>query len=188
MSNPLTAENYIDWSRAIKISLAAKEKLDFVIGPSNTPAENDPRYKKCKRCDSMVLAWLINSISKELSQSFLYCTEAKELWQELESRLGERNGPLLYSIKKQISTLKHGNMSVMQYFLKLKQLWEDFAYLRPVPKCACGLVVQQILNFAEEDKVLQLLMGLNEGYDAVRTQILLSDPLPTVNKTYSMVV
>lgn len=95
MSNPLTTENYIDWSRTIKISLAAKEKLDFVIDPSNKLAENDPRYKKWRRCNSMVLAWSINSISKELSQSFLYCTEAKELWQELELRLAESNGPLL---------------------------------------------------------------------------------------------
>lgn len=51
----------------------------------------------------------------------------------------------------------------MQYFLKLKQPWEDFAYLRPIPKCDCRLVVQKILIFAEEDKVLQFLMGLNEG-------------------------
>lgn len=67
VSTLLTADNYVDWSRAVKISLIAKEKLDFVIGPSNKPAANDPRFKKWKRCDSMVLAWLINSISKELA-------------------------------------------------------------------------------------------------------------------------
>lgn len=48
--------------------------------------------------------------------------------------------------------------------------------------------MKKILDFAEEDKVLQFLIGLNEGYDSIRSQILLLDPLPTVNKTYSMVI
>lgn len=105
----------------------------------------------------------------------------------MESRLRESNGPLLYSIENQISTQKQGNMSVMQYFLKLKLLWEDFVYLRPIPKCSCGLTVHKLLDFVEVDKVLQFLMGLNDGYDAIRSQVLLLDPLPSVNKTYSMV-
>lgn len=75
----LIENNYIDWCRAVKISLAAKDKLDFVIGENNKTKTIDPRYKKWKRCDNMVFAWLINPISRELAQSFLYCTEAREL-------------------------------------------------------------------------------------------------------------
>lgn len=52
--NPITYENYNDWSRAIKISLSTKERLDSVTGPNNKPTENDPRFKKWKRCNSMV--------------------------------------------------------------------------------------------------------------------------------------
>lgn len=78
-------------------------------------------------------------------------------------------------------------MSMMQYFLKLKQMWEDFAYLRPIPKCSCGAVMKKLLEI-EQDKVLKFLMGLHDGYDSIRGQILLLDPLPSVKKTYSMVV
>ena len=35
---------------------------------------------------------------------------------------------------------------------------------------------------------MQFLMGLNESFDNVRIQILLLDPLPSVNKVYSMVL
>jgi len=34
---------------------------------------------------------------------------------------------------------------------------------------------------------MQFLMHLNEEYEAIRGQILLLDPLPTVNKAYSMI-
>ena len=34
---------------------------------------------------------------------------------------------------------------------------------------------------------MQFLMHLNEEYEAIRGKILLLDPLPTVNKAYSMI-
>ncbi|KAL0369646.1 UNVERIFIED_CONTAM: hypothetical protein Sangu_0282700 [Sesamum angustifolium] len=35
---------------------------------------------------------------------------------------------------------------------------------------------------------MQFLMGLNDVYDHVRTQILVMDPLPSVNKAYRMIL
>jgi hypothetical protein len=39
-----------------------------------------------------------------------------------------------------------------------------------------------------EDQVIQLLAGLNDIFSVVKTQVLLMDPLPSINKVYSMVV
>jgi len=35
---------------------------------------------------------------------------------------------------------------------------------------------------------MQFLTGLNESFSVVKTQILLMDPLPPINKVYSLVV
>ena len=35
---------------------------------------------------------------------------------------------------------------------------------------------------------MQFLMGLNESYNQIRGQILLIDPLPSINKVYSLLI
>lgn len=35
--------------------------------------------------------------------------------------------------------------------------------------------------------LIQFLMGLNDGYEVVKSQILLLDPFPTINKAYDMI-
>ena len=39
----------------------------------------------------------------------------------------------------------------------------------------------------QRQKLMQFLKHLNDEYEAIRGQILLLDPLPTVNKAYSMI-
>ena len=66
----LTEENYNTWSRAILISLDAKTKLGFIDGSIPKPQSVDhPYYTAWKKCNSTVLAWLFNSVSKELQSS-----------------------------------------------------------------------------------------------------------------------
>jgi hypothetical protein len=43
-------------------------------------------------------------------------------------------------------------------------------------------------NYRTEDQIIQFLSGLNENFSVVKTQVLLMDPLPTINKVYSLVV
>ena len=63
----LTKENYSTWSRAILITLDAKTKLGFIDGSIPKPQSIDhPCYVAWCKCNSTILAWLFNSISKDL--------------------------------------------------------------------------------------------------------------------------
>lgn len=35
---------------------------------------------------------------------------------------------------------------------------------------------------------MQFLIGLNEGFEQARSQILMQDPLPSINKAYSVIL
>lgn len=43
-------------------------------------------------------------------------------------------------------------------------------------------------EFRLEDQIIQFLTGLNEKISVIKTQVLLLDPLPSINKVYYMVV
>lgn len=59
--------------------------------------------------------------------------------------------------------------------------------LGPILACGCG-ITKVMSDFDNDDKLIQFLMGLNDCYDHVRNQILILEPLPSVNKAYSMVL
>ncbi|XP_057999024.1 uncharacterized protein LOC131177875 [Hevea brasiliensis] len=187
VSSPLTGRNYLSWSRSMVLALRAKDKLGFVDGSYEVPATDATTLDKWKKVDSMVTSWILNSLSKELVDAFIYATSSKNLWEEIKERFGESNGPLLYQLKREISTLTQDNASVLVYFTKLKKLWDELACLKPLLVCECG-TAKQMEEINSEDKLMQFLMGLNETYDHVRNQILLMDPLPSVNKAYSMIL
>ncbi|KAL0355837.1 UNVERIFIED_CONTAM: Copia protein [Sesamum radiatum] len=187
VSVPLDGNNYFPWVRSIKFALGAKQKLGFIDGSCPKPTDDKNEIEQWQRTDCMVVSWILNSISKDIAEAFLYATSARDLWLDLESRFGESNGPLLYQIQREIVSMTQGNMSVAVYFTKLKKLWDELASLDPTPSCSCG-AGKKISEKTASNQLLQFLMGLSDAYDHVRSQVLLMDPLPTVGKTYSMIL
>lgn len=99
VQNPLTGNNYLPWSQSMKIALGANVKLGFINGQIKVPAENSAQFEQWKRVDCMVISWILNSISKDIVEAFLYANTAKELWDEIVERYGECNGPLLLNCR-----------------------------------------------------------------------------------------
>ena len=96
VSTPLTGNNYLSWSRSMRIAMGAKLKLGFIDGRIQKPEEGTDEFDRWIRVDYMVTSWILNSIAKDIVEAFIYTTSAKELWEEIAERFGESNGPLLY--------------------------------------------------------------------------------------------
>ncbi|KAL0455850.1 UNVERIFIED_CONTAM: hypothetical protein Slati_0924200 [Sesamum latifolium] len=67
------------WSRSIRIELGAKMKLGFINGKTPERKEGSDEYEQWIRNDCMVTSWILNSISKEIVEDFLYVNSAHEL-------------------------------------------------------------------------------------------------------------
>ena len=77
VTQPLTEENDNTWSRSILVSLDAKSKLGFIDGSIPKPQfEFDPSYIAWCKCNSMVLVWLLNSLTKDIQASVIYFKSA----------------------------------------------------------------------------------------------------------------
>jgi hypothetical protein len=81
---------------------------------------------------------------------------------------------------------------VLEYFTEMKILWEELNSHRPMPLCTCPHPCRcEAMRFARfhhlEDQVIQVLTGLNDTFNVVKSQVLLMDPVPSINKVYSLV-
>lgn len=109
------------------------------------------------------------------------------MWDELAERFRNCNGPQLYQLQREISLITQDNQIVSQYFTKLKKLWDKLQCSMPLPQYTCG-VIREVADHNSSTKLMQFLIGLNESYDGVQNQILMLDPLPNINKAYSIVL
>ncbi|XP_075077383.1 uncharacterized protein LOC142164106 [Nicotiana tabacum] len=136
----------------------------------------------------MVLSWLLNSVLKERAESVLYSQSAKDLWSDLEDRFGQTNGAKLFQLQKELSAVVQGNSSISGYFTKMKSLWDELDALNTFSGCVCACdcgAKAKNLKAHHDKRLLQFLMGLNETFIGVRSNILLSSPLPTIGHAYS---
>ena len=183
----LNSDNYGTWSRSISIALSAKNKTGFVDGSIPKPLGTDAKFADWKRCNDMVLSWILNSIDPSISDSVIYTEHASAVWTDLKERFSQSNAPRIFQLQREIVSLQQNTLSVTLYYSKLKGLWDELnSYSEPIT-CSCGASCK-IAEKDQANKVMQFLMGLNDSYFAIRGQILLLQPLPSIGKIYAMIL
>ncbi|KAM1078563.1 hypothetical protein ACFX15_025113 [Malus domestica] len=187
VSTKLTGENYGTWCRSMSIALSAKNKLGFVDGSVEQPsAKTKPTESALwQRCNDMILMWIINTLSSDLATSVVYMTTAKDVWDDIRERFSQQNVSRLFEIQRELARLTQSQQPINVYFTKLKGLWDEMDSYQTLKPCSCG-AVQSNNEQVERTKVLQILMGLDDSYSAIRGQILLIQPLPSIRSVYSM--
>ncbi|XP_069152849.1 uncharacterized protein [Solanum lycopersicum] len=111
-----------------------------------------------ERLKAIVLSWLMNVVSKSLLSDIAFSSSAFDVWTDLKERFDRVDGSRTYSLHKDIATLQPGSVSTSMYYKTEKQ------------------------------KLYQFLMGLNESYHQARSQMLMMDPLPSINYAYARIV
>ena len=186
----LDENNYDQWQRSMEIALSSKLKLGFVDGSYVQPPANSPLYVHWMRCNNMITSWLLNSVNDTIRNSIVYMRTAKAIWDELQVRYAQSNVPKLFGLRKDISHLSQGSLSVTAYFTKFKTLLDELDCISAAPRCTCSGCTCGINNKLEaSDKNVQMtqfLMGLNDQFTGIRGQILLMVPLPSLSQCYSM--
>ncbi|XP_058785029.1 uncharacterized protein LOC131659936 [Vicia villosa] len=124
---------------------------------------------------------------QKLTASVIYASNAATIWNDLQERFLQNNGPRLFQLRKDFITCTQGTLSVGAYYSKLKGLWEELAEFRPIHNCVCG-GVNPLIEHINREYVLTFLLGLNESFNSIQSQILLMDPLPSVPRVFSLVI
>jgi hypothetical protein len=104
------------------MALSAKNKLEFNNSKNPSSADSAKEFPLWSLCNNMVKSWLLNSISKEISHSIIYCKHACDVWEDLKARFSQVDGPRMFQLEQDIFNLVQGTISVATYFTKLKSL------------------------------------------------------------------
>lgn len=187
ISHPFNGTGFNSWKRSMIISLSTKNKLGFVDKTILEPESSSPDYAKWSRANSMVIGWILNSLSTSIADSALFLPTAHEIWSELHQRFEQPDGASIYQIQQQLYSTSQGSDDFATYFTKLTKIWDDLRLIQNFPSCSCA-VATQIKKFLDEQRLVQLLMGLNDSYMMIRGQLLMMKPLPSVSTAYSMIL
>lgn len=168
----LNEQNFSQWSRSMIIALSAKLKLRFVDGSYVPPPANTPLFMHWTRCNHMVISWILNSISNDIQNSVVFLNTASVIWKDLETRYSQSNMPKLFTLRRELSYLSQGTMTVVAYYTKLKTLSDELNSLVSRPqcsctKCTCGINMKSDL-YDHSIQVSQFLMGLSDHFTAIR--------------------
>ncbi|XP_075074492.1 uncharacterized protein LOC142162084 [Nicotiana tabacum] len=108
--------------RGMLLGLSCKHKLGMINGTVTNPSSNSALFEPWTRCNDMVVAWILNSLDREIRETVKYTESAEKLWKEIERRFGQASGIKIFQIRKEISSISEGNSTVASYFNRIKKL------------------------------------------------------------------
>ena len=85
----LSGKNYLKWSQLIKTFLKGKGKLSHLEGTG--PQKEDPTYAAWDEEDSLVMSWLWSAMNPEISDTIMFLTTAKEIWDAMRTTYSKIN-------------------------------------------------------------------------------------------------
>ncbi|KAJ0808240.1 putative RNA-directed DNA polymerase [Helianthus annuus] len=179
-------ENYSVWSSAMKLALEAKNKFGFVNGKCEKPKDNEVLAAQWDRCNSVVLTWLLNSVSEELFLGQVFSKLASEVWTDLKETYDKVDGSVVYDLYKRINCISQNGSSVAEYYNKLTTMWKQFDAMVQLPSCSCQ-AAKNYNDFTTLIKLMQFLMGLDDVYQPVRTNLLTREPFPSVKAAFALI-
>ncbi|XP_077242607.1 uncharacterized protein LOC143883135 [Tasmannia lanceolata] len=135
----------------------------------------------------MVISWILNVISGDISDSILHDSSAYDVWNDLRDRFSQSHAPCIFELTRSIATHRQDGSTIIQYYIKLKAFWDELSSISSLPTCTCG-ASKSAFAFEHQQRLMQFLMGLNESYSSIRSQILIMDSLPSVNRAYNLLL
>ncbi|GAU44203.1 hypothetical protein TSUD_370660 [Trifolium subterraneum] len=190
----LTGSNYHSWSRSMRRALGGKLKLEFVDGTIPVPADQfDPSFRAWNRCNMLVHSWIMNSVSESIAQSIVFMENAIDVWNDLKERFSQADLIRIAELQQELHSLQQDSRSVTKFYSDLKLIWEELEIYLPMPNCSCrNRCTCEAMRSACANHallyIIRFLTGLNEHFAVVKSQILVRDPLPPMNKVFSLVL
>ncbi|XP_073291066.1 uncharacterized protein [Primulina huaijiensis] len=161
----LTGHYYVQWSQSVLMFICGRSKEEYLNGGAKEPKLDDLSHKEWKATDSMVKTWLISSMNQEISEDFLMCHTAADIWDEARSTYSSSdNTSELFETESLVYELHQGDKNVTQFYSQLTRMWQKID-LYEKHNWACSDDKQLFNRVTETKRVFKFLSGLNKELD-----------------------
>ncbi|KAK8340198.1 hypothetical protein V6Z12_A08G086200 [Gossypium hirsutum] len=159
--------------------IRGRGKLGCINGEIPRPTTVDPTYATWELNNSVVMAWLINSMEGHISRTYLLFKTAKDT-----ADLG--NASQVFEIKLKLKDIQQGTLEVTHYYNSLKILWQELDMYYEADWVE-GLERTKFMTHLNNERLYEFQAGLNRKLDEVRGRILGRSPLPTIGEAFAEV-
>ncbi|KAG6397259.1 hypothetical protein SASPL_143425 [Salvia splendens] len=169
----LDGNNFLVWSRLMRIAVGGRELLDHLEGDTDPPKKDDPKFKSWQAEDYVVFSWLIQNMVQRLVLQFAQHQTAAAIWRSLATTFGARKDPVqIYDLEDRTNKLVQGTETLEAYWAELQNLWVGMDNRKPCPYTCCDEGVKIYQTKTKIKRLHQFLSGVNNKYDRLRRELL----------------
>ena len=121
-----------------------------------------PTNKHIQNKGLHICSWLVHSVSLPIRQSVIWIDVAVDVWNDLKTRYSQGDLSRIFDLQSETSSLSQNDLSMTDYFTKLKIIWDELDNFQPnlihvcQNKCSCS-VASDISKRKCEDQAMQFL-------------------------------
>lgn len=159
----LNGQNYLQWSQSVMMYICGKGLDDYRTGKIFDP--------------NMLMSWLVNSMTNEISENFLLYSTAHEIWTaSKEFYSSTENTSEIFKIETTHHDLRQEDLTVTRYYNTLTRHWQRLDVFEE-NQWGCPDYAKKFSEIVERKIIFKFLLGLNRHLDEVRGRILGMKPL-----------
>ncbi|XP_035549022.1 uncharacterized protein LOC118349258 [Juglans regia] len=168
----------------MKLAIDGRGKLSHLNGEVSKPAVDDPNLKTGRSKNSLVIAWLINSMEPAIGKPHLFLPTAKDVWEAVRDMYSDlENSSQIFDLKSKLWRSRQGDQEVTTYYNQMVTLWQelDLCY---EDEWDCP---NDSVRHRKRGEMIEFMCFSRDDLDEVRGQILGRKPLPSIREVFSEV-
>ncbi|CAM8957205.1 unnamed protein product [Rhodiola kirilowii] len=97
-------DNFQEWERGLRNAFCSKCKLRFLDGQISQPADDYDEIDDWWSVNSMLVAWILQSIDPSLQSTITYSNKVKDLWDDLKQCFSIGNAPRIHQLRAELAS------------------------------------------------------------------------------------
>ncbi|GAV57756.1 UBN2_3 domain-containing protein, partial [Cephalotus follicularis] len=111
---------FLQWSQSVLLVIRGRGKIRYITREVQQPDVNVPAYENWELNNSIVMAWLINSMELHISRTYSFLRTSKAIWNTVNKNYSDlENASQVFEIKNKLKDLRQGSMDITEYYNEL---------------------------------------------------------------------